>query len=104
MVKITCKRENNCYKEFIFEGHAGFDEKGKDIVCSAVSVLFINTFNSIEKFTNDSFSSNQTKDKIEIKFPNEVSNESKLLLDSLMLGLKETEKEYGRYLKITEED
>ena len=34
-------------------GHAGYDDIGKDIVCAAVSVLVINTLNSIERFTDD---------------------------------------------------
>ena len=30
-------------------GHAGFDQSGRDIVCAAISILVINTINSIEE-------------------------------------------------------
>ena len=33
-------------------GHAGYAEEGSDIICSAISVLTINTINSIEQFTD----------------------------------------------------
>ena len=33
-------------------GHAGYANVGEDIVCSAVSVLVINTINSIEVYTD----------------------------------------------------
>ena len=34
-------------------GHSGYAEAGNDIVCAALSVLMINTVNSIEQFTQD---------------------------------------------------
>ncbi len=37
------------------QGHAGYAPRGSDIVCAAVSVLAQNTVNSIEHFTQDSF-------------------------------------------------
>ena len=33
---------------FYSAGHAGYAESGSDIICSAISVLTINTINSIE--------------------------------------------------------
>jgi uncharacterized protein YsxB (DUF464 family) len=44
MTKITFKP--NEY-ELTIEGHAGHDEKGKDIVCSAISILFYTLVKSI---------------------------------------------------------
>ena len=40
---------------FKLSGHAGFAEEGSDIVCSAVSMLVINTINCIEEFTEEKF-------------------------------------------------
>lgn len=37
MINITIKPET---WEMMIDGHAGSDEKGKDIVCAAVSILF----------------------------------------------------------------
>ena len=33
-------------------GHAGYAKRGEDIICSATSVLVINTINSIEKYSS----------------------------------------------------
>ena len=38
---------------FKVSGHALFAEAGSDIVCSAVSMLTINTINAIEEFLPD---------------------------------------------------
>ena len=37
---------------FRSEGHSGYAEEGEDIVCAGISVLVINTINSIEKLTD----------------------------------------------------
>ena len=56
MIKITIyKNQEEEYVGFQCKGHAGYDESGQDIVCAAVSILVLNTVNSIEKFTYDKF-------------------------------------------------
>ncbi|WP_313128673.1 ribosomal-processing cysteine protease Prp [Anaerocolumna sp.] len=87
---------------FSCSGHAGFAESGQDIVCSAVSVLVINTMNSIESFTRDTFEykENEKSGMIDFKIVSELSNESSLLLNSLFLGLQGIQEEYGQeYIK-----
>ncbi len=101
MISISCVKSKRGYEEFTFKGHADFDVVGRDIVCSAVSVLFINTFNSIEKFTNDKPSTLQEKDFIKVTFPDSLSDKSKLLLDSMMLGLVEISKNYRENISLT---
>ena len=45
MISVTVyKDRNNHYTGFRCDGHAGYAELGEDIVCSAVSVLTLNTW------------------------------------------------------------
>ena len=96
-VNVT-KNRNDEYVGFTCNGHAGYSEYGSDIVCSAVSMLVINTINSIEKFTKDIFICDADDDKglIQFKFDSAPSKEASLLLDSMVLGISETEKSYGK--------
>ena len=48
---ILFRNENKNFYGFSLKGHAGYANAGKDIICAAVSVLGINTGNSIEKLT-----------------------------------------------------
>ena len=81
------------------KGHAGYDEYGKDIVCAAVSVLTVNMANSVEKFTDDSV--DEKTGQFIFHFTGTVSAESKLLMDSLILGLTDIAESYGdKYIKI----
>ncbi len=105
MVRVTIlKNKQGDYTGFTFLGHAGYAEHGSDIVCAAVSVLVINTLNSIEAFTKDvpAVRMEEKEGRIECRFLERVSKETVLLLDSMVLGLRGIEKEYGRkYIRLS---
>lgn len=91
MIKITIyKNQEEEYVGFQCEGHAAYAESGHDIVCSAVSILVINTINAIEKFTYDKFKGESEEEKgfIEFMFHSEPSAEATLLIDTMILGLE----------------
>ena len=57
MIQVEIIRDaSKAYVGFSIKGHAGYAEHGQDIICAAVSVLAQNTVNSIEQFTDDTFS------------------------------------------------
>ncbi len=98
MIRITIKKNSyGVYNGFLVKGHAGYGEYGKDIVCAAVSVLVINTINSIETFTEDAFQLDTDEETglIDFQVVSDISSETKLLLDSLLLGLKGITADYG---------
>lgn len=102
MIRIQAKKERGHYRSFTIDGHAGYADAGEDILCAAVSALVINTVNSIEQFTEDAFTCDVQDGMIRgWEFPEEVSKETELLMDSLMLGLAGIRKEYGEeYVRI----
>ncbi len=85
------------------EGHAGFSQKGTDIVCAAASVLVINTLNAIEELTDTTYDAYQDADGgvIRAEFNSGVGEGAALLLDAMVMGLKEIERQYGRkYIRL----
>ena len=104
MISVVISKQKDKYIGVSLNGHAGYADHGQDIVCSAVSVLVINTFNSIEQFTDDAFASEAAEDGgyMTMAFPEGISDKSKLLLDSMILGLDEIHKQYGdEYISFT---
>ena len=90
MIKVNfLKKENGEILGFSVIGHAGYAENGKDIVCSAVSALVINTINSIDQLTGDEIkvNSDEYEGLIELEILSPISNETKLLIESLILGI-----------------
>ncbi len=102
MIRVQVVKEQGRYQSFSIDGHAGYAEAGEDIVCAAVSALVINAINSIEEFTEDAFTCDCQDGMIRNwEFTSEVSKETELLMDSLMLGLSSVQKSYGeKYLGI----
>ncbi|MDO5362742.1 MAG: ribosomal-processing cysteine protease Prp [Eubacteriales bacterium] len=101
MITITVKKRKGNYLEFESKGHAGYAEEGHDIVCAAVSVLVINTVNSLEAFTEDRFEVQERDGYVSFRFTAPVTEKGKLLMDSLVLGLTEIEHSYkNRYLTV----
>ena len=96
MIKVTFyKGSQGGYVGFCLKGHAGYAEAGQDIVCAAVSALCINTVNSIEAFTGDAIrvEADEKSGMLRLKFTEGISRESKLLIDSLKLGLEGIEQD-----------
>ncbi|MDK2807584.1 MAG: uncharacterized protein PWP24_317 [Clostridiales bacterium] len=98
MITITVKKnQSGVYNGLCVKGHADYDVYGKDIVCAAVSVLVINTINSIETFTKDVLQVNteEVSGLIEFEVASSISKEAHLLLDALLLGLEGIAADYG---------
>lgn len=102
MTAVTIYKKSGQYTGFTLEGHAGYAEEGEDIVCAAISVLSLNTLNSIEAFTEDRFSGEEKDGFLSCQFPEPLSEKAVLLLDSMVLGLTDIQKSYGEsYIRIT---
>ena len=95
MITVTIHRSNDSYAGFKVVGHAGYAEEGYDIICAAVSVLVVNAVNSIETFTDDKFAAREDHGIVELILEGSVSDKTTLLLDSMILGLRDIQTQYG---------
>ena len=104
MTKITIYKDSTgAYKSFQCRDHAGSGEYGFDIVCAAISVLTINTINSLESLTKDTFELTQDENIgfIQVVFPHQISDGGRLLMDSYVMGIEMIQSEYGsKYIKV----
>jgi hypothetical protein len=103
MISVFIEKSRNGYAGFTCKGHAGYAEHGNDIVCAAVSMLVINTINSLEKLTDCKFNCDSKMDGyISVTFIDELSESARVLVDSMILGITSVEKQYGKgYVKLT---
>ena len=96
-ITITKSSDDN-FKKIECKGHAGFADRGEDVVCAAVSVLTINLLNSVEKFTDDGIVIEQDEKKglIRLEFKDTPSPEADLLARSFELGVTSISEQYGK--------
>jgi uncharacterized protein YsxB (DUF464 family) len=76
---------------------------GATYVCSAVSMLVLNTVNSIEALTDEPFKCDYNEDGGYISFSLSeppAGKEAKLLLDAMRLGIKSVKEEYPSEIEV----
>ena len=81
---------------FKVEGHADFDEYGKDVVCAAVSGM-VQLAGYILKAKGAKFT--REKGHVEVKL-NDFDKDTFLILEILKSALKDVEKKYPDHLKV----
>lgn len=102
MIKITVYKNSEDFAVGLkLSGHAAYADRGYDIICSAISVLTINMVNSIENFTNDEYRADIKDGYLNFIFTKNISQSSRILFDSCILGLQSVEEQYGnKYINI----
>ncbi len=85
-------------------GHAGYAEIGKDIICAAVSVLAQGLVHSLEALTDDEISYQVERGHVDISYEN-LSEKGCLLVDSFFIAVSDVQLAYGEeYVRITAAD
>ena len=97
MITITIYQNHEDVTGFRCIGHSGYAESGSDIICAGVSALVINTINSIDSLTNSSFhlETEEESGLIDFTFEESADHDAQLLVESMILGLKGIQNDYG---------
>ena len=102
MIKVNIYRNTKAQDPvtmgFSLEGHAGGGKYGEDIVCAAVSMLVINTVNSIEALTDEGYTLEHKEEGgyVKLLFKEAPGERASLLVESMILGLKDVRSQYGK--------
>lgn len=81
------------------DGHAGYAEAGKDIVCAGATALTENLIDSIESLTKDEIQYEISPGRVDIHYKN-LSEDGKLLVDSFFLGICGIAQDFPEHVKI----
>ncbi|NMM64548.1 ribosomal-processing cysteine protease Prp [Clostridium sp. P21] len=108
MISINFLRKANNLVSMKASGHAGFDEYGKDIVCSAVSALSVAILNGITDVMHFEPAFHIDEDGfLSISIENlhiEQIEACQVLMETLLLGLQNIEINYGKYINVKVEE
>jgi len=108
MVKVKVKRsKDNHLISVEVSGHALSAPCGSDIVCAAVSVLTQTVIFALDDLLNIKPPLKMEEGYLFLSVPSDIENDKKeklhLLLETMLLGLKETAISYPRNLDYAEE-
>ncbi|OEF98358.1 ribosomal-processing cysteine protease Prp [Desulfuribacillus alkaliarsenatis] len=100
---IVYKNRADEVVSFQVHGHAGYADQGQDIVCSAVSVLTLNTVNSISHLLGIKLEPTSDLGILECHFPKQQDllqqEKMQLLLQSMVLGIQAIKDNYSEYIE-----
>lgn len=100
MIVVTITKNAQGIQKFVVTGHSGYDEIGKDIVCSAVSTAMYVSLGLIEKLTLDySFSSDEKKPTMSLEIYKH-DQMSLLVVENLEDALESIANDFPKYVKI----
>ena len=99
MIKVSVTKKNQQIQEVSIQGHAMYDDFGKDIVCAAVSSCVITTVNGILEIDKDWILANQDSKGVLIQVQNS-SDVCQTLLANMISLLEELHDQYPKNLKI----
>ena len=101
MIKVRIKKNNDIIESIKCNGHAGYADYGKDIVCASFSTMVITTINAILEIDSEaiSYTDNNNLEIINIKKDN-ITNS---LLKNLVNMIYELRDTYDKNINIKEE-
>ncbi|MGN1398403.1 MAG: ribosomal-processing cysteine protease Prp [Erysipelotrichaceae bacterium] len=99
MVRVKIGKKSDSIIKLNIEGHAGFADKGRDLVCASISSIAIGLLNSIDILDNQSCNIIFEDNYINV----EVVNNDEIIQTILQVGviqLQTIEEVYPKNLKI----
>ncbi len=109
MICVDFAKNNETYRMIMVSGHAGYAEKGKDIVCAGVSAMLGAMLNGLEHFVPDGFVYHVNPEgKADIVVSAKLSQQQKekvfTIVKTFELGIFMLQQDYPEYLLIHEEE
>jgi len=103
MIKAkVIKNKNDQIISVFVSGHSGYEEAGKDIVCSAVSTAMYVSLGLLEKIESDfDFTSDESNAIMKLNI-NNCDELTSHVLDNLMDTLQGIAMDYSDFLKVDE--
>jgi len=108
MISIKVRKDNKSYIGVEISGHSNYDEIGKDIICSAVSILsytLLNSLNSIGKISEKyiKIEENETDGFLAVNLTKE-NEKTNILFENFLVGIELLIEDYSDYITLKHEE
>ena len=103
MIRIHVFYKNCIIDSVLLEGHALYDDYGKDIVCASVSSTYLCTVNAIYAINENSVSviDEENRQIIQVKSTDKIIQ---ILLQNMIRCFKSLERQYPKNIKLDKEE
>ena len=97
MIQVKVKYQDELVEHVSINGHAGYDEYGKDIVCAAVSSIVITSINAMIRVDDAGIKYQESDGNVELSIIKH-SDMIDLLVANMIDLLKELQQNYRGYI------
>lgn len=102
MIKIEILYHNNDIASIEVKGHANAGAYGQDIVCAGVSAVVLGGLANIVNEENYRYDIDEEKGYIHLDVVGKNSDHDKVVLETVVTGLKKIQDEYPKNVQINE--
>ena len=101
MIKVTIHETDRGIESVCVTGHAGSNEKGKDLVCAGVSAITIGIANALanKKFLEEHGTIDIKEGFMQVRVT-QSSHDIQLILETFVISLQTVEESYKQYIQI----
>lgn len=99
MIKVKAEKTNDKYQKITMNGHAMYDDYGKDIVCAAASSIATTTINGILSLNKESLSYDVSAKGLSIEVL-DTNNTTQTLINNMVSLLKDLEEQYPENIEV----
>jgi uncharacterized protein YsxB (DUF464 family) len=108
MIRIQVLRDKDGFIwQFNIKGHSGFGKHGEDIVCAGVSAVAYTAVGALAELAgirNYTEKEGYMKCKIPVGVEENLKPCIRIILETMVIGLKQIENEYRDYVVVEEEE
>lgn len=109
MIRITIFKDTDKYiKRITVSGHAGYGNKGEDIVCAGVSALTYTMLNALESLVHIKPKCEVRSGYVDYIMPDNINikelEKVQLILNTIVIGYKNMYDSYKSHIEVFEEE
>lgn len=100
MTKIVIFKKNELIWAYQIKGHSGFEEEGKDIVCSAISTSAQMALVGLKEVLKLEVESDIHDGYMQVKLSDFENEKAQAILKAMELTLEDISKNYSQFVKL----
>lgn len=104
MIKVEIKRKHRSICEVIVRDHAGYADKGEDLVCAGVSCIAIGTLNALDRLSEGTCDLEMKDAYIKIAVKLLEDHDTQVMLNMMCMQLSTMQETYENFIKITDQE
>lgn len=104
MIHVKIRKSGDLVIGFTATGHAEYAERGKDIVCAAASAIMQTAIIGINVYLGLDAEVTKFDGKLtfRLRYRNQESIDTRAILSTMELGLRDLQKQYPAHIKLEE--